>query len=344
MKKTVTFLIFILLFFQAYSQSGTITNISVQPRNNGSGMVDVYFDLSGEAFSYNILIEVSFDAGANYKPIPASLLGGDLTAISPGSRHVVWDGYGSFPNKYSNKTMLKILATNFGVSVPCPNIPTFIDPRDDNTYFTVQIGEQCWMKENLRYLPEVYPPSDGSFSDPYYYVYGFDGFDVNNAILNENYQNYGVLYNWPSSLTACPSGWKLPSMSDWQVLLNTINNEGSNDLKGNVLKSCRQVNSPLGGYCDTDIHPRWNENLTNANFGTDNFGYKAMPGGMRMVPHKEEKYGFFDYLGEAGYWWSSDADQWGHGYHIFIYLESAAVHSSFGLSFGGFSVRCIYDN
>lgn len=116
MKKTITFLIFILFFFQVYTQTGTITNISVQPRTDGSGMVDVYFDLSGEAVSYNILIEVSFDAGANYTPIPTSFLSGDLTAVSPGSRHVLWDGYESFPDEYSTQTRLKITATHQGIN------------------------------------------------------------------------------------------------------------------------------------------------------------------------------------------------------------------------------------
>jgi hypothetical protein len=85
MKKNITFLIFILLFFQVCSQTGTITNISVQPHTDGSEMMDVNFDLGGEADSYKILIEVSFDAGDNYTLIPTNYLSGANHCISPGN-------------------------------------------------------------------------------------------------------------------------------------------------------------------------------------------------------------------------------------------------------------------
>jgi len=102
-----------------FAQTGTITNISVQPRTDGSGMIDVHFNLSGAADSYNILMEVSFDAGDTYTPIPTTYLSGDLQGVSPGSRQVVWDGYGSFPGEYSGETIVKIFGlpgqtTNFG--------------------------------------------------------------------------------------------------------------------------------------------------------------------------------------------------------------------------------------
>ncbi len=32
---------------------------------------------------------------------------------------------------------------------PCPGIPTITDSRDNKIYKTVQIGNQCWLKENL---------------------------------------------------------------------------------------------------------------------------------------------------------------------------------------------------
>ena len=45
-------------------------------------------------------------------------------------------------------------------------------------YGTVQIGDQCWFSENCRYLPEVYPSIEGSETEPYYYVNGYQGTDT----------------------------------------------------------------------------------------------------------------------------------------------------------------------
>ncbi len=90
--------------------------------------------------------------------------------------------------------------------------------QDNRNYKVVKIGDQWWMAENLAWLPSVSPPSDGSDTSPSYYVYGFEGIDVAAAKLTANYNTFGVLYNWPSTLTSCPSDWHLPSDAEWQQL------------------------------------------------------------------------------------------------------------------------------
>ena len=83
-------------------------------------------------------------------------------------------------------------------------------------YSTVQIGEQCWFAENCRYISSVSPSSEISQTEPHYYVYGYEGTDIQFAISDSLYQIYGVLYNWPAIMTEdiCPSGWLNP----WLVL------------------------------------------------------------------------------------------------------------------------------
>jgi hypothetical protein len=101
----------ILALYFENSPYGPIANIQVSQRYDGSGLVDVYFDLNGPADNYNINIEVSFDGGLSYSPIPQEHLSGSLTGISPGNqRHIVWNGLGSHPNLYSTSTKLKIVA------------------------------------------------------------------------------------------------------------------------------------------------------------------------------------------------------------------------------------------
>ncbi len=75
----------------------------------------------------------------------------------------------------------------------------FIDSRDSQTYSTVQIGDQCWMKENLNYT------TGNSWC-----------YDDNPA----NCDIYGRLYNASTAQTACPSGWYLPSDAEFGVLFS----------------------------------------------------------------------------------------------------------------------------
>ena len=92
--------------------------------------------------------------------------------------------------------------------------------HEGNSYPTVRIGDQCWFSENCRYLPEVSPPIEGSETDPYYYVYGYEGTDLAAAKSTENYALYGVLYNWPAVMTEgiCPSGWHIPTDFEWGTM------------------------------------------------------------------------------------------------------------------------------
>ena len=111
---------------------------------------------------------------------------------------------------------------------------------------------------------------------------------------------YGALYNWYAVETGnlCPTGWRVPSNGDWSQLANYLINNyehiTSNNEVARVLKSCRQVDSPLGGECDTSGHPRWTS-YSSDYYGTDEFMFSALPGGVRP----------FQGVGSIGYWWSS---------------------------------------
>lgn len=77
----------------------------------------------------------------------------------------------------------------------------FTDPRDGNTYRTVNIAGVTWMAENLKY-------NDTGSGTGY-----FDN-DQNNIA------KYGALYEWKTAIKACPDGWHLPSGSEFRTLLN----------------------------------------------------------------------------------------------------------------------------
>ena len=113
----------------------------------------------------------------------------------------------------------------------------FTDTRDNKTYKTVKIGNQLWFAENLAYLPQVSPASEGASDHPYFYVYGYNGTDVAEAKATESYKSRGVLYNWlaaggsmdsknddlPSGIQGpCPAGWHVPSEAEWDILYNYV--------------------------------------------------------------------------------------------------------------------------
>ena len=239
---------------------------------------------------------------------------------------------------------------------PCPGMPTIADSRDGTVYNTVQIGNQCWLKENLKYLPEVSPSSAGSQTDPHYYVYGYQGTSVSVAKATDNYQNYGVLYNWPAAMNGagsssanpsgvqgvCPAGWHLPSDAEWTELTDYVvshgypNESGNPNGAGNALKSCRQVDSPLGGECATSEHPRWDSH--NTHYGTDQFGFSALPGSDRYL---NGSFGIIGNIGYYGLWWSSTEYSSNQAVRRFMVSNNGYVTSYFSDKENGFSVRCI---
>jgi len=234
-----------------------------------------------------------------------------------------------------------------------PTSGTFTDTRDDQTYKWVKIGNQIWMAENLKYLPSVVGPGTGSETTPHYYVYDYDGTDVHSAKATANYQNYGVLYNWPAAMNealsssanpsgvkgVCPTGWHLPSDAEWTQLVDYVVSQGypNSDVfngAGNALKSCRQNGTQMGGECNTSEHPRWDGST---NYGTDEFCFSALPGGRRYPA------GGFDALCGYGYWWSATEISSTLVWYRSIYYDGGDVGRYTDLKPRGFSVRCLQD-
>jgi uncharacterized protein (TIGR02145 family) len=150
---------------------------------------------------------------------------------------------------------------------------SFIDSRDNKEYIVAPIGNQIWMGENLAYLPSVNPPGDGSISDPYYYVYDYSWEVVEDAKMTSNYQEYGVLYNWPAAKLSCPSGWHLPSDAEWKQMgmyLGMSKEEADKRLG---------AENEVGGLLKEEGYEHWNSPNTGASnisgFSALGTGYRA---------------------------------------------------------------------
>lgn len=221
-------------------------------------------------------------------------------------------------------------------------INSLTDSRDGNEYEVVSIGTRCWMAENLKYLPEVHSYIYNNDNSPRYYVVGYhaDETDVEAAKNLPYYQNYGVLYNHPAAMDACPDGWHLPTLGEWEDLIDYIDDDF---LGGDQLKSCRTVNSTLGGDCNTTEHPRWNESLMPGfNEGTDDFGFSALPGG--WILYEDDAWGYEITPGNEAIWWSLSFDTPEH-YNQTFRLDANNVGYDFQMfrNNRGVSVRCVKD-
>ena len=147
---------------------------------------------------------------------------------------------------------------------------SFSDIRDGNQYETVIIGEQCWMAENLAYLPVVSSAFEGSTDEAYYYVNGYNGNNVAEAKSTDNYRTYGVLYNWNAANISCPKGWHLPSDEEWKILEKHLG-MSSSDADDTWWRSSGDVGIKLKSISG------WKYDLN----GDNSSGFKALPGGNR---------------------------------------------------------------
>jgi uncharacterized protein (TIGR02145 family) len=342
MKRFIISFVLIFAVYALYAESGTLTVTKVES-TPVTGITVITYDLTAQtpdkvSETYNISVEVSFDGGDIYVPVPPEHLRGDVEDVSMGTgKQIIWDGGAGFPNRYSEEAKLKLTASPITSG-------TFVDDRDGQTYNWVKIGNQVWMAENLKYLPSVTGKDDRSSTLPKYYVVDHDNTNLSEAKASYRYQNYGALYNWTAAINACPSGWHLPSVNEWNALeahlvsLGYPNNNVANGV-ANALQSCRRVNSPLGGPCNTADHPRWAEDEVTAtkHYGFDEVGFAGHAGGWM------EGDGSFYEVGYRAYWWSSiqNQNEPDRAYHWFMTYYEGILWNASTSKQAGQSVRCV---
>ncbi len=219
---------------------------------------------------------------------------------------------------------------------------TFIDSRDNTEYSWVQIGEQIWMAENLKYLPSVVGPGTGSYSEAYCYVYGYDGTSISAAKATENYATYGVLYNWTAAMNGaessdanpsgvqgiCPDGWHLPSDAEWKQLEMYLG------MSETDVNSTGWRGTVEGGKLKEAGTTHWADPNAGAN---NESGFTALPGGYRSGN------GLFGNIRDDGNWWSSTEYATTSAWYRGLNYYGSNVYRDVNSKSMGFSVRCLRD-
>jgi uncharacterized protein (TIGR02145 family) len=218
-----------------------------------------------------------------------------------------------------NKTVIFQFATN----IPCPGIPTVT--YEGQTYNTIQIFSQCWLKENLNAGEMISSTQDMT----------------NNGVIEKyclsnnpsNCEIYGGLYQWNEAMQysqlegaqgICPEGWHIPTGEEMFILTSATDSQIS-------------IGSP-GSY-DSGLNLKSTEGWHGSGNGTDLFGFSSWPAGSRDYD------GYF--YGDTyftNFWSSLEFDFKKADYYAFkLYLshDSNTSYHTITYKYIGASVRCI---
>ena len=195
---------------------------------------------------------------------------------------------------------------------------------EGHVYRTVKIGGQWWMAENLKatkynngdLIPNTTEDAAWTtLTTPAFAWYQNDAATYGTV--------YGALYNWyvvdrgsNGGHDLCPTGWHVPTATDWTTLTDAL---GGLDVAGGKMKEAGTSH--------------WSAPNTEA---TNTSGFTGLPGG-----HRGYANGAFQNVGLFAHWWSgteSDAElAWGEG----LFSPDRQANHSTSVKQNGFSVRCV---
>ncbi len=202
---------------------------------------------------------------------------------------------------------------------------TMTDSRDGTQYYTIRIGNQTWMAQNLKYAGNIPQGSETSSTDAYRY----NPDDFSDAV-----DEYGYLYNWaaamngenptnenPSSVQGiCPSGWHLPSDAEWTRLTDYLGGTGN---AGVML---------AGQPAAQDRYWQTSDMTMSVNFGKS--GFNALPAGYYVGTN-------YSSFGSGTGFWSATENTSEYAYVRSIYYESTSMDRNYDNKVKGNSVRCV---
>ena len=231
---------------------------------------------------------------------------------------------------------------------------------DNNSYNTVLIGTQCWTKTNLRVRryndnTEIRFDASGTSTGTSSQTWGETGPGTgrnygahtiyahdSSSTTPSNLTSYGYLYNWYAvagivtsggapTKNICPTGWHVPTDSDWNKLVIFIDPSNA-DTSSTSTEQSTTAGTKL----------KKNDALWTSNTGTDDYDFSALPGGFRFYD------GGFNNKNWNAFFWSSTEintnDAWSR--YLYHYKGDVRRGSNYGGSDKksiGASVRCLKD-
>lgn len=209
----------------------------------------------------------------------------------------------------------------------CPKQITY----QGDFYKTTEIGEQCWLAENLRAssyrdgtaVPKLTNSGEWAEDEQGAYTCYYN---------QERYcDDYGALYNWyavNNEKGLCPEGWSVPTQEQWVQLERAVCQDlGYQDCQE------RFPDESASGWRGTD--EGWHLRAVDLG-GKDSYGFKALFGGARNAA------GPCSSLAERGFWWTltSSGD---FALARVMDKDNNGIRRIQSSKSSGFSVRCVKD-
>ncbi len=237
-------------------------------------------------------------------PAPASLAK-TVSFSEPGSHTILCSAFASGYYNTSCSVSVTVVNPEMNGMVKENDIftgdPFIVDTRsgveEENTYYYIHIGSLDWMRNNMAYTGSGVPYREA---------------EVTSYPL-------GRYYSWEEAQAACPSGWRLPTMAEWESL-GTV----AGDFMVNAL------------LLDSRIWEFWPQvKITNKN------KLSVIPSGYALLSTATRVFkGFGDY---AAFWsadtYAGNAEQ---ASYVYIYEQDPEVkYGQADKTSVGLSVRCV---
>jgi uncharacterized protein (TIGR02145 family) len=220
------------------------------------------------------------------------------------------------------------------------NVSTFTACGDQvsyagKNYNTVQIGNQCWFKENLDVgtmlnSPATMPANNGLIEK---WCNGASG--LGHAVSGDC-SIYGGLYAWDEAMGystnsgaqgICPTGWHIPANDEWTTLERAVCTSGT----------CK-TDFPYGNAVLINLGTDEGSKLstfTNNGNGTNSSGFSALFPGYRHYN------GLFYWRSVGTDFWTSSQDNSTTAFSHGLYYQKSTINRVADSKNIGYSVRCL---
>lgn len=220
------------------------------------------------------------------------------------------------------------------------------DCRDGQTYATISMGAQIWMKQNLNYsryntigwcygvggTDTTQHQNDGNCNSSYGRLYHWaDAMDIISPYyltftatnMTTNRTSGAIISSTVSNQGLCPIGWHVPNSSEWEALAAYIRSK-TLEASGSEGKYIKAV---LSG------NENWNNSSYNAQ---DPYGFSALPTGYRAGSNWLLR----DWA--TMFWSSTESDASSASIYNLISSQTYFLATN-SFKYNGYSLRCIKD-